>query len=789
MSAPPVARRLSLSGELGATTLAEVLQTLEMRAATAKIRIEGEMEGAEIDVVAGKIVHASMGELEDWAALLAMLGISDGRFEVVEMELAARPSIASSVGALLAEKERRIVEWRKLSERAPPLSSVLKPSDIAQAASSDPARPEFARKLLTLINGQRTLAEIIEESGADAVEALGFLIDAISEGLAQVEAPQLSLFPLGARPDLAGFVADKPARLSLGDSSGALRKRTVIGMGLDPADLAEAPGSTEVAPRAWGTSSPDSLSTGQRRADVQRIISVTAPQPQAVPVPKRRSRLSTPPPPVLASSEGAGPPSAPISTRAEGARPPSGEYRGRGRRYIARYEVLCRIGSGGMGSVYLSRLTSEVGFKRLFALKVLRSHLVEDSTAAQKFLEEASLAGQIHHPNVVSVVDAGFEGSQPFLAMDYVEGGSLKQLLLADPSRRPPELIIPVVLDALSGLHAAHQLETDDGTPLNIVHSDVSPENLMVGVDGVCRLTDFGVAKPGGLRRRNEAAHGKPGYMAPEQILGGRVDRRADIFAMGALLYNSLAGIRLFESQTVEETLRQVVGSKIPLPSTVGLRPPPSLDLVCMRALDRDPARRFESAEEMMLELRRVALRESLLAPTNAIAEWVRQSVGRELAQRRLSVLDASRSSRTSSPAPAVKPGDSSVPPVDPAREVRQASRSREPAPRLDPPPSQDPHSLSRTIVVSSIPSPRRWAMIAAACISALAVLVTLFWPNYVSKLFKLKTDSVISDEPEVPSNATLQAGAADAGLGIPDPKAVAPSRGVVSSNGVAPNP
>lgn len=775
MSAPPGVRRVPLSGELGTTSLAEVLSTLEMRSTTAKVRIDSEMGGAEVEVVLGKIVEASTGDLHGSAALLAMLGIADGHFEVVEMPLAPRSAIVPNVGALIAEKERRIVQWRQLSERAPPLSAVLKPMG---AGSTETEGSEPGERLLSLVDGRRTIAEIIEESGVDAVEALGLLIDAISRGLAQVEAPQLSLFPLGAGP-VHEFVAERAKPVALSGGSGALRKKTVIGMGLEVSEDPAAPeedgadASAGVEPSVAESDPPPREEAEVRRADVRRIINVTAARPEAVPVPKRRSRASTTPPPVSVTkaADVEGPrSSAPISVAplVTASRPTSDppEQKARGRRYIGRYEVLCRIGSGGMGSVYLSRMTSEVGFKRLFALKVLRSHLLEDSVAAQKFLEEARLAGYVHHPNVVSVLDAGFEGSQPFLVMDYVEGGSLKQLLSADPARRPPELIVPVVLDALSGLHAAHQLESDDGTPLNIVHSDVSPENLMVGVDGVCRLTDFGVAKPGGLRRRNEAAHGKPGYMAPEQITGGRVDRRADIFAMGALLYNSLTGTKLFEAQTVEETLRQVVACRIAPPSMIGLRPPPSLDLVCVRALDRDPGRRFETAEEMMLELRRIALREGLLGPTNVIAEWVRQSVGRELAQRRLTVLDASRSTRVSAVVPQARTADSSLPPADvaPAENPRVSTS----------PPSQEPNSLSRTIVISSISSPKRGALIAAACISAIAVLVTLFWPDYVSKLFKLKTDGVISDRVEMPLDPATT-GSGDPGLGTDPASELAP--------------
>src|SRR5690606_21107953 len=440
---------------------------------------------------------------------------------------------------------------------------------------------------------------------------------------------------------------------------------------------------------------------GQRRAPlIHRIISIDSPRPPPSPIVSVRgadgqapdSGRGGPPsgrpghqPPLASTLPHApapqGPPVAPVAAppAKDAALPPSGPRKSTlfpplsvgvpapepepappdglsGARFIGRYQVLCRIGRGGMGSVYLCRLMSEGGFRRLFALKLLRKHLLADSVAAQRFLEEARLAGHIHHPNVVGVVDAGLHGSQPYLVMDYVEGGSLRDLLAAHPVSRPPELILPIVLDALAGLHCAHTLVGDDGVPLDIVHCDVSPENLLVGIDGVCRLTDFGVARQGiRMRGNNRFTHGKPSYVAPEAITQGRIDCRADVFAIGVVLYNALTGTKLFDGQSVDEILQQVCSRRIDPPSTVGLRPPPSLDFVCMRALERDPERRFSSAEEMMMELRRIALRENLLAPTSEIAAWVRESVGHDLARRRLVVLEASRQNRPQGkPAPAL---------------------------------------------------------------------------------------------------------------------------------------
>src|SRR5262249_52675993 len=159
-------------------------------------------------------------------------------------------------------------------------------------------------------------------------------------------------------------------------------------------------------------------------------------------------------------------------------------------------------------------------FKRLFALKVLRKHLARDPYAARLFLHEAAIAGRIADPHVVSVVDAGTQDEQPYFVMDYVEGGSFHEMLRSHAGSRPPRLVVPIVLDAPAGLSAAHRAVDDDGLPLGIVHCDVSPNNLLVGTDGVCRVSDFGVA----LTRAAAAVHtpsvarGKPAYLSPEQI-------------------------------------------------------------------------------------------------------------------------------------------------------------------------------------------------------------------------------------------------------------------------------
>lgn len=705
LSAPAGAATQSFGRETG-TTVASVLGELEHRALTGRARFESDIAEAEVDFISGKIVDAFCGDVVGLSAVRLLLGVADGRYEVTELPIESRPPLAPDVATVVADREQRLAEWKTLCESAPPLGTRLNVTDAGRAALKAEELPKDELKLLKLINGKRTLTDIIDECNLDAVDALRGIMKLLAEGRITEQTLRTPMVDVVAEPKAPMSPMEAvPAQVT----GKALRRKTVIGIGVQIPDAPEKKGGD--------------------RAEVRRIINVTTAPPSVGPptpvMPRRRSQAPLPPPVLGARSE-----------------PTTGEAAGsirKGPRFVGRYEVLGRIGFGGMGSVYLCRITSEVGFRRLFALKILRSHLLTDAAAAEKFLAEARLAGHMHHPNIVSVVDAGFDGPQPYLVMDYVEGASLKQLLNADSTRRP-ELIVPVLLEALAGLHAAHTLESDDGRPLQIVHCDVSAENLMIGVDGVCRLTDFGVARHGEPYRDQQMALGKPSCMAPEQLTGGRVDRRADIFAMGVILYNSLTGTTLFAAETVEETVRNVCNVPIPPPSTVGVMPPAGFDHIAMRALERDPNRRYSTAEEMLTELRRVAIRENLLAPPSMVAEWVRQCVGPELAQRRLSMLDASRRARS-----------------DASREANDGFAGT-PFEVAEGPPSQiDPHGISQTVFLEVGPPRRHWPLMIAGILAMAVVLTTLLWPGLVSRIFNVKTNAVISKElelPPVPSGA-----------------------------------
>ncbi len=308
---------------------------------------------------------------------------------------------------------------------------------------------------------------------------------------------------------------------------------------------------------------------------------------------------------------------------------------------FGRYQAIARIARGGMGTVYLCRLAGEGGFHRLFAVKAIHEHLAEDPEFVRMLKQEAQIASRAHHPNIVSILDVGWDSCGYYLAMDYVEGCTLGDLLKFHHSSRPARLLIPIILDAMNGLETAHCLRDDEGKELGLVHRDVSPQNLLVGVDGICRLIDFGIAKAAAnhlQHTRPGVSKGKPAYMSPEQVSGAELDRRSDIFSLGIVLWNALTGKRLFDGTSPHSTMYNVLKRRIPPPSKVGLHPPECFDAVCLKALNRDPRRRYKSVVEMAIDLRERAMDAGVLAPTSEVASWVSDTFGADFEERRQAI-------------------------------------------------------------------------------------------------------------------------------------------------------
>lgn len=308
---------------------------------------------------------------------------------------------------------------------------------------------------------------------------------------------------------------------------------------------------------------------------------------------------------------------------------------------FGRYEILGQLGQGGGGRVVLARHAGEAGLQRLLALKLMDRHLAQERGFVEVLLEQARAVGRLKHPSVVPVVDSGMHQERCFIVMDYVEGCSLSQLLRQHPAERPPRLTIPLIVDALDGLHAAHTLLDDNDAPLHLVHGGLSARTMLVGVDGIARVFNFGVAaaqrrivstQPGALRTTIT-------YLSPEQLRdGATVDARSDIFAAGALLWSVLTGEPLFMAESETGTIQKILHLDVPPPSTVGLKPPAVFDDICLRALQRDPAARFQTAEEMADALSATATANGGFAEHDETAAWVKQTFQDDFAARRRAI-------------------------------------------------------------------------------------------------------------------------------------------------------
>jgi eukaryotic-like serine/threonine-protein kinase len=307
---------------------------------------------------------------------------------------------------------------------------------------------------------------------------------------------------------------------------------------------------------------------------------------------------------------------------------------------IGRYEILLPIASGGMATVYLARSRGVGGFERDVALKLTHAHLRDNADFAADLLAEAKLAVRIRHPNVVPVLDVDDDPLGLFLVMEYVEGDTLANIRRRAAKAKlaiPRAIGMRIIIDALSGLHAAHELRDETGDLVNLVHRDFSPQNILVGLDGIAKLTDFGIAKVTSHLgdTKSGLVKGKMGYMSPEQAQSRPLDRRCDVWAAGIVAWELAASRRLYPSDTDVGTLLKVVTEQPPLVSTVNPDVPPAVEAVIARALTMDLSKRMPSALVFVRELR-AAMRESgEIADHEQVGEFVANLVGSKLAERR----------------------------------------------------------------------------------------------------------------------------------------------------------
>jgi serine/threonine-protein kinase len=363
---------------------------------------------------------------------------------------------------------------------------------------------------------------------------------------------------------------------------------------------------------------------------------------------------------------------------------------------IGRYELHTPLASGGMAMVYLGRMRMPTG-SRTVALKRMHPHFAADPGFAAMFHDEARLAMRLQHPNIVTTLDVVSAGGELLLVMEYVHGESLAGLARAAEAageRIPPAVASSILCGVLAGLHAAHEARGEDGAPLEIVHRDVSPQNVVVGVDGVARLLDFGVAKAAGRMQStvDGQVKGKFAYMAPEQLTSGMIDRRVDVFAAAVVVWETMTGARLFRGESPGAVVTAVLATDVPAPSAVAPSLPPELDAVVLRGLARQKRERYETARELAVAL------ESAVPPatTRAVGEWVERLAAASLSKREALVRDVERSASTAPPPAEVRalagagdvsganevPTRTEVPEGVPVASVASSSASRRRRPR-----------------------------------------------------------------------------------------------------------
>jgi tRNA A-37 threonylcarbamoyl transferase component Bud32 len=325
---------------------------------------------------------------------------------------------------------------------------------------------------------------------------------------------------------------------------------------------------------------------------------------------------------------------------------------------VSRYEVLAQIATGGMATIYVGRARGSAGISRLVAIKKPHPFVYSDPDLLKHVEEEARTASMIHHANVVSVLDMELHEGKPVLILDYVEGASFAELT-HESGAVPVEVFWPlamrVLLDAAAGLSAAHAQRSGAGEELGLVHRDVTPQNLLIGVDGVTRLTDFGIAKTNDASRERTAGNvlkGKLGYMPPEYVDGYTFTAASDQFSLAVVVWESLARQRLFRGQSEGETLRLVLDAHVPWLAESDARLAP-FDPIVQRALARHPADRYPTVDDFASALEEAAEGSVGIASRVAVTSVVKDAFGVRLAQRRAEIEVGAPRARMSDEPPA----------------------------------------------------------------------------------------------------------------------------------------
>ncbi len=330
---------------------------------------------------------------------------------------------------------------------------------------------------------------------------------------------------------------------------------------------------------------------------------------------------------------------------------------------LGRYELLLPIAQGGMATVWAARQKGSRGFQKTVAIKTMLPSLLDDPQFEQMFLDEASLAARIHHPNVAEILDVGEQDDTIYIVMEWVDGEALS--VVTKTAKRsnvpvPQRIALRIVRQASGGLHAAHELKDDSDQLLNLVHRDVSPQNILVSYDGIVKLVDFGVAKALGRAGGETTAgqlKGKVPYMSPEQALGQKVDRRTDIFAMGIVLYRLTTGLHPFLGENDLATMKNIISRPLLPPRMKNPSFPAELERVLLTCLKKEPNERYQTMLELDAALERVLAMSGSSVVDDDIGAFARSVMGDRGQKRRAQLRDAVRAADERAAGIAMSPG------------------------------------------------------------------------------------------------------------------------------------
>ncbi|MFO0565398.1 MAG: serine/threonine-protein kinase [Polyangiaceae bacterium] len=359
---------------------------------------------------------------------------------------------------------------------------------------------------------------------------------------------------------------------------------------------------------------------------------------------------------------------------------------------LGRYEILVPVAQGGMARVWAAKQHGQRGFSKVVAIKTILPQLANDPAFESMFLDEAHLSAGVHHPNVCEIFDLGEEHGTLYIAMEWVNGEALNRVLKppapkgekAVAQRLNARVAARIVADAAKGLHAAHELRDDTGELLGLVHRDVSPQNILVSLDGMVKVTDFGVAKA--LRTGHESTlagqvKGKVAYMAPEQARGAAIDRRSDVFALGIVLYEITTGLRPFSGDNEIEVMKTLARGRFDPPSAVVAGYPKDLEAIVLTAMSMPAEQRYASAEAMRLALEEWLAHTGPVVTEAHVAETVRERVGRHVEERVAKIRErakaaAPESSFVPESVQAMPPPPPPIAPHEPSGTFQQAPSS-----------------------------------------------------------------------------------------------------------------